>query len=134
MTYEQKADFLRLYTDNTVKLHGLALEVERWRQIAESTGANMDGMPRGAGTGGKVENAAVNAAAIVREIELEIEAAYAERQQVKEIIQTVPRRKRQILELHYINGMRPGDIANQYGKSEKWIRQMLRDAVNSLNI
>jgi len=133
LTYQEKADFLRLYRDNSIRLHGLALEAERWRQIAMSTGANQEGVPARTPTAGRVANAAINAAAIVKEIESDIEAAHAERQQIKDIIQTAPRRKRQLLELHYINGMRAGDIANEYGKSEKWIRQMLRDAVNSLN-
>lgn len=132
MTYEEKVDFLRLYADNTIRLHGLALEAERWQQIAQSIGVNMDGMPKGSGSGDKMSNGAINAVEILKEIEASTEVARAEREQVRQIIQTAPRRKRQILELHYISGMRPGDIANQYGKSEKWIRQMLHDAVDSL--
>lgn len=134
MTYEEKVDFLRLYADNTIRLHGLALEAERWEQIAQSMSVNLDAMPKGSGNGGKMSNGAINAVAILSEIEADTEAARAEREQVKQVIQTAPRRKRQLLELHYINGMKPGDIANEYGKSEEWIRKSIRNAVNSLEI
>lgn len=134
MTYEEKADFLRLYADNTIRLHGLALEAERWQQIAQSIGVNMDGMPKGSGSGDKISNAAVNAVEILKEIEASTEAARAERAQVQQVIQTAPRRKRQLLELHYINGMSAAAIANEYGKSEKWIRKMLHEAVEVINI
>ena len=134
MTYEEKANFLCLYRDNTTRLYGLAQEADRWRQIAMCTSSKGDGMPQGSHTGGKVANASINAADIVREIEQDIEAAHAERQQIREIIRTAPRRKRQLLELHYINGLHPAQIANQCGKSEEWIRKSLRNAVNALKM
>lgn len=133
MTYQEKVDFLRMYNDNSVRIYGLSQEAERWRQIATSIGASSDGLPHRTPAGGRIENAAAHAADIVREIELDIETARAEREQVKDIISTASRRQRNLLELHYINGVSPFNIANQYGKSEKWIRQMLKDAVNNLN-
>lgn len=133
MTYEDKADFLKLYKDNTIKLVGLALEAERWTQIACSIGLNVSEGSRGSGGSDKLSNAATNAVAIIQEIEQSIEAARAEREQIVKVIQGAPRRKRQLLELCYINGMTAGEIAERYGKSEKWIRQMLRDAVEGLN-
>ena len=133
MTYQEKVDFLRMYNDNSVRIYGLSQEAERWRQIATSIGASYDGLPHGTPSGGKIENAAAHAADIVREIESDIETARAEREQVKDIIITASRRQRNLLELHFINGVSPFEIANQYGKSEKWIRQMLKDAVNNLN-
>lgn len=134
MTYEDKADFLRLYRDNTVRLAGLALEAERWTQIACSIGLNVSEGSRGSGGSDKLSNAATNAVAIIQEIEQSIDAARAEREQIARIIQSAPRRRRQLLELYYINGMAAGEIADQYGKSEKWIRQMLHDAVDGLKI
>lgn len=133
MTYQEKVDFLRMYNDNAFRIYGLSQEAERWRQIATSIGSSYDGLPHGTPSGGKIENAAAHAADIVRDIESDIETARAERDQVKDIISTASRRQRNLLELHYINGVSPFDIANQYGKSEKWIRQMLKDAVNRLN-
>ena len=107
MTYQEKVDFLRMYNDNSARSY------------------SSDGLPHGTPGGGRIENAAAQAADIVREIENDISVARAERDMVKDVIRTAPRRQRNLLELHYINGVSPFEIANQYGKSEKWIRQML---------
>lgn len=134
MTYEEKVDFLRLYTDNTTRLQGLASEVEKWQQIAQSIGVKLDDMPRGSGTGDKMSNAATNAVELIKQIETEMETARAEREMVKAVIEKQPRRKRLLLEYRYINGKTVSEIANEIGKSDKWVRQMLRNIVENMEL
>lgn len=133
MTYENKIELLESYREHTMRLYGLAQEAEQWRQIAESTSANNDGMPKGSETGKKVQNAAIKAADIVAIINKEIEEAKTKREAVKELIKTSPNpRYRLLLEMHYINGLSVADISRQNDKGEKWIREMLKKAVNSI--
>ena len=81
----------------------------------------------------KVESAAVKAADLVVEINKEIETVKMKREAVRNIIRTVPNaRYRFILELRYINGLKPEEIAVKNGKSDKWIREILRNAINSV--
>jgi DNA-directed RNA polymerase specialized sigma24 family protein len=133
MTYENKIDLLESYREHTMHLYGLAQEAEQWRSIAKSTATNSDGMPRGSDTGQKVQNAAIKAADIVAQINSEIEDAKIKREAVREFIKTsLNPRYRLLLEMHYINGLSVADIAAQNDKGEKWIREMLKKAVNAI--
>lgn len=133
MTYENKIELLESYREHTMHLYGLAQEAEQWRSIAESTASNNDGMPRGSDTGQKVQNAAIKAADIVAQINSEIEDAKIKREAVRDFIKTSPNpRYRLLLEMHYINGLSVADISRQNDKGEKWIREMLKKAVNSI--
>ena len=133
MTYENKIELLESYREHTMHLYGLAQEAEQWRSIAESTASNNDGMPKGSETGQKVQNAAIKAADIVALINREIEEVKTKREAVKDLINTVNNpRYRLLLEMHYINGLSVADIAAQNDKGEKWIREMLKKAVNAI--
>lgn len=134
MTYQEKVVMLESYQENTQRLQGLAEEAERWRQIATSTAINADGMPHGSTEGGKVQNAAINAADIVAEINKDIADVKSKRDLVKGIIATSGnRRHRLLLEQRYIYGLPVYEIANINGKSEKWTRESIKKAVNTLN-
>jgi DNA-directed RNA polymerase specialized sigma24 family protein len=133
MTYQEKVDFLETYQEYTLKLYGLTREAQMWREIAAGTSSNNDGMPGSHAVSKKVQDATVRAADLVNIINKEIETAKAKREAVRELIKTVPNtRYRLLMEMHYINGLSVADISRKNDKGEKWIREMLKKAVNSI--
>lgn len=133
MTYQEKVAFLESYQLEALRIYGLAQEAQQWREIATSTGSNNSGMPSAGNISQKVQNNAVRAADLVAIINNEIAAAEAKRELVKNILETVQsQRHRLLMELHYLNGLSIPEIAVKYDKSEKWIRESIKNAVNSL--
>lgn len=135
MTYKEKDIYLKQYVEDGQRLYGLSQEIKKWREI----GANMapSGVPANgqSGSGGKVQTSAVNITDLVMEIERDIAGVAKEREEIKQTIKMARNRREElILNLRYINGLSVFDIANQIGKSEKWTREMLNKAVNSLEI
>lgn len=135
MTYREKDEILRQYRDDEIRLWGLVQEAERWEQIAMSTAMSSEPSSGGGVGGGRVQAAATNAADIVRDIRQDMDRVRAERQEIRGLVDTAQnRRQRLLLELRYINGLSVEDIANQIGKSPKWIRQSLQRAVDGLDM
>ena len=134
MTYEEKRDFLSLYQENTLRIKGLAHELEMWEGIAQSIGVKLDDMPKGSGTGDKISNAATNAVDIMNTIKAEIEVAKAERERVREVINRQKYRQKLLLEYRFINCYSIADISNMIGKSEEWTRKMIRNFVDKIEI
>ena len=135
MTYREKDEILRQYRDDEIRLWGLVQEAERWEQIAMSAAMSPEPSSGGGVGGGRVQAAATNAADIVRDIRQDMDRVRAERQEIRGLVDTTQnRRQRLLLELRYINGLSVEDIANQIGKSPKWIRQSLQRAVDGLDM
>lgn len=133
MTYEEKVSFLESYQLETLHIYGLAREAQQWREIAACTASNNDGMPGSGEISRKVQNSAVKAADLVAIINKEIAVAEAKRELVKNMIEGIQnQRHRLLMELHYINGLSIAKIAVKYDKSEKWIRESIKNAVNTL--
>jgi RNA polymerase sigma factor (sigma-70 family) len=133
MTYQEKIDFLESYQLETLRIYGLAKEAQEWRDIAASTATNNSGMPGGGEISRKVQNNAVKAADLVAIINKEIEEAEAKRELVKKMLEEIQnQRHRLLMELHYINGLSIAEIAVKFDKSEKWIRESIKNAVNTL--
>lgn len=133
MTYKEKDAFLRQYREKCIEISGLIREREKWETIAMSTAAGTE--PGGGSGSGRVQGAAVNAADIMTEIDNDIAAAAARREEVRRVVDAHPaRRQRLMLGLRYINGLSVEDVANEIGKSVKWTRQSLQAAVNALNM
>ena len=133
MTYKEKDAFLRHYRDSGIEISGLIREREKWEAIAMSTAAGTE--PGGGSGSGRVQGAAVNAVDIMREIDQDIAAAAAQREEVRRVVDTHPaRRQRLMLGLRYINGLSVEDVANEIGKSVKWTRQSLQAAVAALDM
>lgn len=135
MTYQEKDRFLRQYRENAIRIRGLVQEAERWEQIAMSTAISGEPSSGGGNTGGRVQAAATNAAAIVQDIQRDMDGIRAERKEVRRLVDGVQnRRQKMLLELRYINGLTVDQIANEIGKSHKWTRESLRRAVDALNM
>lgn len=133
MTYQEKVGFLESYQLETLRIYGLAKEAQRWREIATCTASNNDGMPGSGEISRKVQNSAVKAADLVAIINKEIAEAEAKRELVKKMIEEIQnQRHRLLMELHYINGLSIAEIAVKFDKSEKWIRESIKNAINTL--
>lgn len=135
MKYKEKDAYLKRYIENSQRLYGLSLEIRKWRQIGASTAPSGEPTSGQSGSGGKVQTSAVNAADLVLQIEQDIAEVAEERREIKRIIKTTKsRRDELLLNLRYINGLSVEAVANQIGKSDKWTREMIKKAVNSLEI
>lgn len=135
MKYKEKDAYLKRYIENSQRLYGLSLEIRKWRQIGASTAPSGEPNSGQSGSGGKVQTSAVNAADLVLQIEQDIAEVAEERREIKRIIKTTKsRRDELLLNLRYINGLSVEAVANQIGKSDKWTREMIKKAVNSLEI
>jgi DNA-directed RNA polymerase specialized sigma24 family protein len=133
MTYQEKIDFLESYQLETLRIYGLAQEAKQWREIAMCTASNNDGTPGSGEISRKVQNNAVKAADLVAIINKEIAEAEAKRELVKKMMEEIQnQRHRLLMELHYINGLSISEIAVKYDKSEKWIRELVKNVVNTL--
>lgn len=135
MTYQEKDRVLRQYRENAIRLRGLVQEAERWEQIAMSTAISGEPSSGGGNSGGRVQTAATNAAAIMQDIQRDMAGIRAERKEVRRLVDGVQnRRQKMLLELRYINGLTVDQIANEIGKSHKWTRESLRRAVDALEM
>lgn len=135
MKYEDKIKYLSQYQDVMRRIKGLEFEREKWHNIGLDIAQKYSDMPPCGNSDSKVEKSAVGAQAIYETICEEEEAAKILREDIKKSIQTVKKaRHRQVLEMRYINGMTLYRIALEYEKSERNIRNIIKNAVCEIEI
>lgn len=136
MTYREKKIFLESYQVSQRKIKGLQREIEQWETIATGITQKLSATATHTnGTTSKIENCAVKISEIERNIANELNIAKINREQVKTAIDNVKDvRKREILELKYINGLSVHRIAIDYDKADDNIYKMLRTAIKTMDI
>ena len=137
MTNQEKREYLRNYQQLQNRIVGLTHEIEKWKTIGEKVN-NAIGCSGGSSSGNnsKVENSAVNTSDILKEIQIEINSALQKRDAILNTIRGKSRkmRHRELLEMHYINGMSTAKIAKILKKEEKTVQNAISKAVNELDI
>ncbi len=137
MTYKEKVDFLKSYQAAVHRMKGLSLEYEKYKHIGGAISQQISAAPaHGSGTGDKTGKAGMGMADIRNQIEQETREAFEIRKNVKAAIDNKCKRKRyaEILTLKYINGMSDSGIADEYKKDVRTIKNVLRTAIESLDI
>lgn len=137
MNIKEKREFLSEYRNIQGRIAGLTNEITKWKTIGEKVNSAMSatGVMGGDNTS-KVERSAVNTSDIIRDIQKEIDAALEQRRAIIEAIQTKCKRMRyrEVLKMHFINGMSIQKMARTYGKEDKTISNMITVAIKELNI
>ena len=112
-------------------------EIDKWKNIEEKLNSAISGAGGcSSGNNSKVENSAVNTSDILKEIQIEINSALQQRDAILNTIRgkSLKMRHRELLEMHYINGMSTAKIAKILKKEEKTVQNAISKAVNELDI
>ena len=132
--YQRKKELLNSYQDLQRQVVGLSHELTKWgalgTKIAQSYeqgfGASGDSKPELGGTG---------LADIRFKIERELRKAIKCRDEVENLVKKAQKKRyRDLLTLHFINGMSVKDIADFYEKESCTIRKVLSNAIKELDI
>ena len=137
MDIRAKREYLRSYQQLQNRIIGLTHEIEKWKNIGEKVNSEISGAGGcSSGNNSKVENSAVNTSDIITEIQLEINSALQQRDAILNTIRwkSLKMRHRELLEMHYINGMSTSKIAKILKKEEKTVQNAISKAVNELDI
>lgn len=130
---EYKKAWLREYRLSMERARSLSEELRRWKDIAEKATQSFDPVPTGGGVSDRVGNAAAMIADIEREIEQEIAFAKdARKERVRAINAVQNPRYRMVLRMYYIAGMSFYKISCVLGKSERNIQDIHRKAVEQI--
>lgn len=137
MDIRAKREYLSSYQQLQNRIIGLTHEIEKWKTIGEKVNSAISGAGgSSSGNNSKVENSAVNTSDILKEIQLEINSALQQRDAILNTIRgkSSKMRHRELLEMHYINGMSTSKIAKILKKEEKTVQNSISKAVNELDI
>ena len=130
---EQKKAWLREYRLSMERVRSLAEELHRWQDIAEKATQSFDPVPTGGGSSDRVGNAAAMIADIQHEIEQEIAFAKEARKERAQSINAVQHpRYSTVLRMYYIAGMSFFNISCVLGKSERNIQDIHRKAIKQI--
>ena len=82
-----------------------------------------------------MEKSAVNTTDILKKIQVEINTAEDQRKTVLDAISKGKKlRQREILRMHFVNGMSVAKIARRLGKEEKTVSNAITNALRDLDI
>lgn len=137
MTNQEKRDYLMHYQNLQNRIIGLTHEIEKWESIASKVNSAINGSGVSSGdNSSKVERGAVNVADIINSIQTEINSAKDVREEILTTIRTKCRvmRYREVLEMHFINGMSVYNIAKALKKEDKSVHKIINAALKELDI
>ena len=137
MDIRAKREYLRSYQQLQNRIIGLTHDIEKWKTIGEKVNSAISGAGGcSSGNNSKVENSAVNTSDIITEIQIEVNSALQQRDAILNTIRgkSLKMRHRELLEMHYINGMSTAKIAKVLKKEEKTVQNAISKAVNELDI
>lgn len=136
MTVQEKRTYLGEYQALQKHIAGLTHELEKWNTL----GCKVNNAMGNGGSGSnvkssKVEVSAVNVVDIIKDIQKDIDDALEKRENIKKAICTSKKlRHREILQLHFVNGMSVSAIASEYKKEDKTIANSITAALKELEI
>lgn len=137
MEVKEKREYLGEYQRIQNHIAGLTHEIEKWKSIGDKVNSAMDasGIHAG-GNSSKVENSAVNTADILRDIQNDVNRAKKQRDDIITIIneKSSKMRHRELLTMHFVNGMSVSKIAKQLKKEDKTVANAITVALKELDI
>lgn len=136
MTYNEKKRFLESYTASIRRIKGLQRELEEWQTIGTNITQKLkpviiqNGM-----NSSKIEDCAIRIANIEDQIISEISKAEENKNSIEIAINLVrDSRRRELLQLRYVNNIPVKTIALDYDKPEDNIYKMIRTAIKIIPI
>lgn len=137
MTVKEKRAFLGEYQRIQNRIIGLTHEIEKWKSIGDKVNSAMDasGVHSG-GNNSKVERSAVNTSDILSDIQNDVNRAKKQRDDIITTINEKSRkmRHRELLTMHFVNGMSVSKIARQLKKEDKTVANAITVALKELDI
>lgn len=136
MTYNEKKRFLESYTVSIRKIKGLQRELEEWQTIGTNITQKLKPiMVQNGLTNSKIEDCAIRIANIEDQIISEIEKAEDNKNSIEQALALIrDSRRRELLQLRYINNIPVKTIAIDYDKPEDNIYKMIRTAIKIMPI
>lgn len=136
MTYNEKKRFLESYINSMRRIRGLQNELEEWITTATNITQKLKPvMVQNGFSSSKIENSAIKIAELEEEIDKEIELAMQKRDMVKETISKIRDiRRREIVEMRYVNCMSVRKISREIGKDGTNVYKMLQRSIKALDI
>lgn len=134
--YENKKRYLQQYRDLYSRVVGLTNEMQNWDDLALRINQRYDAAGgTGSNQGSRIETGAISANDVRKVIAQELTEAKRIRSEVAETIRAVKKDyHRQVLELHYINGLPLWRVAKILRKSEDTIKYIHKTAVNLITL
>lgn len=136
MTYNEKKRFLESYIICIRRIKGLQRELEEWQTIGTNITQKLkpiivqNGM-----NSSKTEDCAIKIANIEDQIISEISQAKDNKQSIELAISLIKdTRRRELLQLRYVNNISVRKLAIDYNKPEDNIYKMIRTAIKSMPI
>ncbi len=137
MEIKEKRQYLGEYQRIQNRIIGFTHEIEKWKSIGEKVNSalNTSGVNSGDNSS-KVERSAVNTADIIRDIQKNIKSAKKQRDDIITTINEKSRkmRHRELLTMHFVNGMSVSKIAKQLKKEDKTVANAITVALKELDI
>lgn len=137
MTEKEKRKYLEEYQSLQRAIIGFTFEIEKWKSIGDKVNSAMDATGvRAGGNVSKVERSAVNTSDILRDIQNDINDCKKRRDGIKDAINqnSAKMRHRELLTMHFVNGMSVRQIAKLYSKEDKTVSNAISVAIRELNI
>lgn len=136
MTYNEKKRFLESYTASIRRIKGLQRELEEWQTIGTNITQKLKPiMVQNGMNSSKIEDCAIRIANIEDQIITEIEQAEQNKNNIEQALgQIKDSRRRELLQLRYVNNIPVKIIAIDYDKPEDNIYKMIRTAIRIMPI
>lgn len=136
MTYNEKKRFLESYITCIRRIKGLQRELEEWQTIGTNITQKLKPIIVQSGmNSSKTEDCAIKIANIEDQIISEISQAEDNKQSIECAISLVrDTRRRELLQLRYVNNISVRKLAIDYNKPEDNIYKMIRTAIKSMPI
>ena len=108
-------------------------EMERWRTLAESTTAPINGdRVQSSSDQQKMANAAIECVMIEQELQSQINRLRQARQDIIDVIEQLPTKQYDLMHKVYILGMTFQEIADLQGKTKSGVSNMHRKAIKNV--
>ena len=136
MTYNEKKRFLEGYLYSVRRIKGLQNELEMWATIATGITQKLKPiMVQGGSNSNKIEDCAIRIAEIEDNITKEIEKSISEKARVESAIMTIKdTRRRELVAMHYINGVPIKKIAQDHDKDINNMYRTIRKTVIAMKL
>lgn len=122
MTNREKKHFLNQYRRLNDDINYKLEECEKWRALAEKITPTISDIPKGQSGGNRTENAIEHIIKLEQEINTQIDRLINVREQIENIIRTVPDYPLQmLLKYRYIAGYTWEEIAVKMNYSYQWV-------------
>lgn len=122
MTNREKKHFLNQYRRLNDDINYKLEECEKWRALAEKITPTISDIPKGQSGGNRTENAIEHIIKLEQEINTQIDRLINVREQIENIIHTVPDYPLQmLLKYRYIAGYTWEEIAVKMNYSYQWV-------------